>query len=148
MRKNLYRKIIVFITALIPCASFSQSCVCTLSKERLYQYQELNMCGYTYDSSGMGKIITEFTLCYKDSVLVDNFHNEGASFLFRKMDNGFSLTSIDLEYSDGKFVYPETFYRVVYRLNCRKIKETGSYVKAAPLVLEMRRKFKELRKLY
>ena len=148
MGKQLVKQIIVLITFFIPLAALSQSCSCSSPKEPLYSDEALSLCGNIHDSSGMGKIIAEFVLCYRDSVMADHFHNEGASFLFCRIGNKFSFTGIDLEYSNGKFIYPETFYRVVYSISRGKIKEEIDYVKAAPIVVEMEKNYKELRKIY
>src|SRR5215218_1855131 len=99
------KQILFLLCSFIPLAVFSQACQCDTSRVEIFVHSTLNLCGEVYDSASQEKLIGEFRLCNKDSVVIDQLTNKTASYLFKTLSNGISLISIDLKIEKGKLIY-------------------------------------------
>ncbi len=142
------KTLFLLLAAFWHLTSSAQTCYCEASKSKLYNRSGISLCGNVYDSSSAGRLIGEFTLCNKDVVLVDNFHNEGASFLYQTERNRLLFTEIDLRIDNGEYLYPKTFHRFSYTFSDNQWKRQDEDVDAAPLVEMLKKKFKQTSKLY
>jgi len=143
-----------FLLATAALDARSQGCYCPQTKKILYTHsfasKNLALCGYEYDKYRNDLIIGEFILqeCSVDTFLIDNFHNEGAAFLFQKISDGFTITTIDLTRKNEKLIYPKKFTLAVIRIVDNKPVLTYSEVNAEPVVKYLEKNFKKLSELY
>jgi hypothetical protein len=144
----IHLRLLILALTLTGLHSFAQDCNCPKSKSCIYHTAILSVCGNVLDSAGTEKIISEFTVRSGDSLLVDQMHNEGASFLFQKTRTILVITEIDLEIRDGKYIHPEKFSRTVVQLVKGKPVVFHSKVEAVPLVARLRKDFKKTTELY
>jgi hypothetical protein len=133
---------------------FSQKCSCQPTKEKIFSKKipgdSLLLCGYKYDTFGNNKIISEFTLmlCKKDSILLDQMHNEGAAFLYQQIPGGIAITEIDLQIENRKYIYPETFLRIRVVVESGKLGILKNEVKAEPVISYLKKNFKKITELF
>lgn len=144
----MMKHLLFFLMATFPFTAFSQSCDCGTPREKLYSYNTLGLCAVVKDSAAKEMIIGKFTLCNKDSVVMDRFNNEGASFFLQKLPTGVSLIEIDLKIEKGKLVYPINFKRTNILLMREKVIVLTNDTPAKPIVLYLQQHFKKFRKLY
>ena len=142
------KHILFILCSFIPLAVFSQACQCDTSREVIFVHSTLNLCGEVYDSASQEKLIGEFRLCNKDSVVIDQLTNKAASYLFKTLPNGISLVSIDLKIEKGKLIYPQNFTKTIILLVRNKLTILTTQSPAKPIVLHLQRDFKKFRELY
>ena len=127
---------------------FSQGCSCEEAKAKLLSYSTLNLCGEAFDSTVQEKLIRDFVICNKDSVVMDQLHNKGRSYLFKKRTNGVSLVEIDMKVENGKLVYPQNFESTSILLVKDKLVVLKNSTPAKPIVRYLHHDFKKCRELY
>lgn len=81
-------------------------------------------------------------------MLVNNFHNEGASFLFQPAENKIILTSIDLQIENKKYIFPEKLTCLMVQIRNGKPALCYSEVRAEPVIAHLKKNFKHLTELY
>lgn len=126
----------------------AQQAPCPKGKQLIYEHAPWTLCGTVLDSSGFEKLISKFRLSTSDSLLIDEMHNEGASFLLQASRRHLVITAIDLEIKEGKYKFPEMFSRRVIHLVNGKTVIYQSTVRAAPLVAHLKKDFKKTTELY
>lgn len=127
---------------------FSQNCACEMSKQCIFNNGKISICGYALDSFRTEKLITELTVFNDDSLLINNLHNEGASFLLQIKKDKILLIDIDLQIENGKYKYPEKFVCATIRFDQKVSSVYYSDVKAEPIVDHLGKNFKNITELY
>jgi hypothetical protein len=140
--------IFLALASVVSLAAFSQNCNCEEAKRKLLSYSTLNLCGEAFDSAAQEKLIRDFVVCNKDSVVMDQLHNKGEGFLFKKVANGVSLVEIDMKVENGKLVYPQNFQSTSILLVRDKLTVLKNTTPAKPIVRYLHTDFKKCRELY
>jgi hypothetical protein len=139
--------IFLMLASMFTITAFSQGCNCEEAKAKLLSYSTLNLCGEAFDSAAREKLIRDFVVCNKDSVVMDQLHN-GRSYLFSKRSNGVSLVEIDMKVENGKLVYPQNFESTSILLVKDKLVVLKNSTPAKPIVRNLHTDFKKFRELY
>lgn len=146
MRFRFFAAIILVLVCFFNATAQQPACIG--NKKLLYKGVDFFVCGYEYDKSRNDKLIGEFTLYYKDSLLIDQFHNEDDSFLFQKTSKGITVTQITLEIKGKRFIYPAKFEQVYITVFNGKPLLKNRNVTSVTIVNYLKNNFKKIRQLY
>ena len=142
------KHIFLALASVITVSAFSQSCNCEEAKGKLLSYATLNLCGDAFDSTTQEKLIRDFIVCNKDSLVMDQLHNKAHAFLFKKRTNGVSLVELDMKVENGRLVYPKDFQSTSILLVRDKLTVLKNTTPAKPIVRYLHTDFKKFRELY
>lgn len=100
------------------------------------------------DSTDSGMLANRFTLCNKDSVLMNHVKEAAGIFLFQPVPNGINMVSVDVHMEKGKLVYPKNFATTTVRLLRGQLIRSEDETPAAAMVSYLQNNFKKFRELY